>query len=201
MRDERTPSKPEAPSAELVLAAIDRAITQDTRRVSDVPAGAIAQHLAVSRRSGAWRLARRRVLELEDTGQLQKRRRNGIDVWALTAAGRHRLAPAIRDGRPPALPDSPQHQRWRNARRLAGQEVERNSAELSAALDDGLRMLNEPSATAADWLALAARLRLGAERVGAFAFCLREWAEPREAGPDTSEGPKMLHLARFGEAL
>jgi hypothetical protein len=201
MRDERTPSKLEAPSAEFVVAAIDRAITQHPRRVSDVPAGAIAQHLAVSRRSGAWRLARRRVFELEDGGELEKRRRHGIDVWALTAAGRDRLARAIRDGRPPVLPDSPQHERWRDARRLAGAEAERYKAELSEACEDGLRMLREPSVTATDWLALAVRLRLGAERVGAVTFCLREWPEPQEADPDTTEGPKMLHLARFGEAL
>jgi hypothetical protein len=201
MRDERTPSKPEAPSAELVLAAIDRAITQYPRRVSDVPAGAIAQHLAVSRRSGAWRLARRRVFELEDGGELEKRRRHGIDVWALTAAGRERLAQAVREGRLPVLPDSPQHERWRDARRIAGAEAGRYQAELSAACDDALRMLGEPSVTAADWLALAARLSRAAERVGAVTFCLHEWPEPHEAGPDTSEGPELFHLARFGEVL
>ncbi len=201
MRDERTPSKPDAPTAELVLAAVDRAITQHPRRVSDVPAAAIAQHLALNRRSGAWRLGRRRLLELEDTGELEKRRRHGIDAWAPTAAGRHRLAQAARDGRPQALPDSPQHQRWRDARRLAGQEAERYRAELSAALEDALSMLGEPRVTAADWLALAARLTRGAERVGAVTFCLHEWPEPQEAGPDTSEGPKVLHLARFGEDL
>jgi hypothetical protein len=201
MRDERTPSKPEAPSAELVLAAIDRAITQYPRPVTDASGSAIAMHLAVSRRSGAWHQVRRRLRELAHDGQLEKRRRNGLDAWALTAAGRERLARAIGDGRPPVLPDSPQHQRWRDARRLAGQETERYKAELSAALEDGLRMLGEPSATAADWLALAARLRRDAERVGAVTFCLHEWPEPQEAGPDTSEGPKMLHLAQFGEPL
>jgi hypothetical protein len=201
MRDERTPGKPEAPSAELVLAAIDRAITQQFRPVPDTSADAIAQHLALSRRSGLWRQVRRRLLELEDTGELQKGRRNGLDVWTLTAAGRERLTRAVRAGRVPVLPDSPQRERWRDARRLAAAEAERFTTELSATLEEGQRMLGEPSLTAADWLTLAGRLKVAAERVGAVTFCLHEWPEPQDDGPDTSGGPKMLHLARFGETL
>ena len=46
-------SNPEVPSAELVLAAIDRAVRQSVRPVAGASAGFIADHLALNRRSGA----------------------------------------------------------------------------------------------------------------------------------------------------
>jgi hypothetical protein len=198
MRDERTPSNPDAPSADLVLAAIDRAIRQFPRPVSDISAGEIALHLAINRRSGVWRQARRRLKELEQTSDVRQGRRNGVTVWALTPAGRQRLARAVATSSGPVLPESPQHRRWQDARRLAQQEQQRYRAELTDALSDATRTLEDDGADSAAWFALAARLQAAAERVGAVTFCLTEWPEPDDAGPDTSDGPRLLRRARFG---
>jgi hypothetical protein len=198
MRDERTPSKHGAFSAELMLAAIDRAIRQSRRPINDTSAGEIASHLNLTRRSGAWREARRRLRELEQTGHVEQRRRNGLDVWALTSSGLRRLSRAVATDQAPVLPESPQHSRWRDARRLATQEHHRSRRELSSVLDDATRLLEDREVGSAAWFALAARLGAAAERVAAITFCLSEWPEPDEAGPDTSDGSRILRLARFG---
>ncbi len=194
-------SNPEAPSADLVLAAIERAIKQSVRPVSDVSASAIADHLALNRRSGAWRQARCQLRELEDIDDVRQGRRNGIPVWALTDGGREHLARVVCDGRQPLLRESPQRRVWRDSRRLAAQEAERFKAEMVATLEDGLRLLNAAASTSGAWLALSPRLTRRAERVGAVVYCLTEWPEPGEGGPDVSEGPRMRSRARFGESL
>lgn len=194
-------SNPEVPSAELVLAAIDRAVRQSVRPVTDVSASFIADHLALSRRSGAWRQALRVLRELEAVGDVQQRRRLSVTVWGLTAAGQERLSRVVRDGHGPSLPESPQLRRWRDSRRLAVQDADRVRAELSAALEDGLQLLNDAATSSDAWLALSSRLSRAADRVGAVAYCLAEWPEPGEGGPNLSEGPRMRNRARFGEAL
>jgi hypothetical protein len=65
-------SNPEAPYAELVLAAIDRATGPSIRPVAGASAGFIADHLALNRRSGAWRQALRPLRELENGKEVEK---------------------------------------------------------------------------------------------------------------------------------
>jgi hypothetical protein len=192
---------PEVPSAELVLAAIDRAVRQAVKPVTDVSANSIAEHLGLNRRSGAWRQALRLLRELEAVGEVEQGRRLSVTVWALTAAGRKRLARVVRGGHGPSLPESPQLRRWRDSRRLAAQDADRSRAELLAALEDGLQLLNEAATSSEAWLALSSRLARAAERVGAVVYCLAEWPEPGEGAPDLSEGPRMRNRARFGESL
>jgi hypothetical protein len=81
-------STTEVPFAELVLAAIDRAVRQSVRLGTDVPATFIADHLALNRRSGAWRQALRLLRELGAVGEVEQGRRLSVTVWALTDAGR-----------------------------------------------------------------------------------------------------------------
>jgi hypothetical protein len=194
-------SKSEVPSAELVLAAIDRAVRQSVRPVTDVPVSFIADHLALNRRSGAWRLALRLLRELEAVGEVEQGRRLSVTVWALTDAGRERLARVVRAGHGATLPESPQLRRWRDSRRLAAQDADRFRAELLAALEDGLQLLNEAATSSDAWLALSSRLARAVDRVGAVVYCLTEWPEPGEGAPDLSEGPRMRNRARFGESL
>jgi hypothetical protein len=189
------------PSAELVLAAIDRAVRQSVRPVTDVPATFIADHLGLNRRSGAWRQALSLLRELEAVGEVGRGRRVGVPVWALTNAGRERLARAIQGGDGPSLPESPQRRLWRDSRRLAAQDGDRFRAELLATLEDGLQLLNEAATSSDAWLALPSRLARPTDRVGAVVYCLTEWPEPGEGGPDQSDGPKMRNRARLGESL
>src|SRR5580704_9960612 len=151
-------SNPEVPSAELVMSAIDRAVRQSVRPVTDVSASFIAEHLSLNRRSGLWRQALRLLRELEAVGEVEQGRRLGVTVWALTDAGRERLARVVRHGQGPLLPESPQLRRWRESRRLAAQDADRFRAELVAALEDGLQLLNEAATSSDAWLALSSRL-------------------------------------------
>jgi hypothetical protein len=192
-------SSEEAPTAELVLAAIDRAVVQSVRPVSDVSGGAIADHLALSRKSGAWRIARRHLLTLVVEGAVRQGKRNGVVVWGLTSSGRRRLARSVRPGERPELPESPQHRLWSDSRRLADQEIDRIRHELAGALGDGTRLLREAAVPAATWLELAQRLSCAAERLGAVVYCVADWPEPGEDGPDPSRGPRLRRLARFGK--
>jgi hypothetical protein len=194
-------SKPETPSAELVLAAIDRAIRQSSRLVNDVSANTIADHLALNRRSGVWRQARSVLRELEDADGIKQGRRSGIVVWALTDVGRERLARVIRAGKPPMLPPSPHRRLWEDSRRLAAQEADRYRAEMASVLNEGLELLADAMTDSDAWLRLSTRLARAAERVGAVVYCLTEWPEPGEGEPDRSEGPRMRSRARFGAPL
>jgi hypothetical protein len=75
----------------------------------------------------------------------------------------------------------------------------RYRAELVAALNEGLELLSDAMTASDAWLALSTRLGRAAERVGAVVYCLTEWPEPGEGGPDLSEGSRMRSRARFGD--
>lgn len=194
-------SSKDAPTAELVLAAIDRAIMQNVHRREDAPAFAICNHLALSGRSGAWRVARRHLAALEAARDVRQGRRNGIEVWALTEAGVRRLERAARGGELPALPESPQHRLWRDSRRVASQEIDRFRTDMADTLEEAMRLLQDAAVSAAAWLELSPRLARAADRLGAVLYCLGEWPEPQEDSPDMSDGPRLRIRARFGEPL
>jgi hypothetical protein len=170
---------------DLILAAIDRAERHTQRQ--DVPIWQVQEHLSVPRRSGRGREVRARVLALTDVGLLEPRRRHGVDVWTLTAAARRRLrrAPGIAE----ALPESPQHRKWREARVLAEQEAGRFADVLRAALAEAEAMLDAGGtpATSDDWDALAHRLYRQARRMSAATHCLHEWEEPSDDAADVEE--------------
>lgn len=138
---------------------------------------------------------------MEDAAEVEQGRRKSSRVWAITQAGRERLGRAAGSGRGPVLPESPQHRLWNDSRRLAAQEADRFRAELSAALNEGLRLLHDDEASSPVWLALSTRLRRATERVAAIVFCQDEWPEPQEGAPDRSDGPVMRGRGRFGESL
>ena len=170
---------------DLILAAIDRAERHTQRQ--DVPIWQVQEHLSVPRRSGQGRQVRARVLALADVGLLEPRRRHGVAVWTLTAAARRRLrrAPGVAE----ALPESPQHRKWREARMLAEQEIGRFAERLRATVAEAEAILDAESAPAFsdDWDALAHRLYRQARRVSAATHCLREWEEPSDEAADVEE--------------
>jgi hypothetical protein len=180
---------------ELILAAIDRA-ARHRGRDGGVPRGLIYMHLAIPSRSGAARHAYRRLPVLEVAGLLIRSRRNGIEVWELTSAGRRRLRAARRADRV-VLPESPQHRAWREARTLAGQEIGRFRRELDRGLTSAHRALRrEPPVGSDTFFELAQQLRRECRRLGSAIYCLREWPEPDDARPDSYENldPGEEHL-------
>jgi hypothetical protein len=180
----------EIPS-ELILAAIDRARVHRAAGEPTVPVWVIFEHLGIPRRSAAARQVRQRLDVLEADGRVQLHRVRGIQAWEITPAGQRDLQRLRRTGNVPELPESPQHARWRNARTLAGQEIERFHTALRDAVEAATGMLDAPvtaGPSSDEWFEIAERLRREGWRVGSATYCLREWAEPDDAHPDIDDG-------------
>ncbi|HEY4810116.1 MAG TPA: hypothetical protein VIH71_03565 [Solirubrobacteraceae bacterium] len=188
--DRRQRSIPvEAPTDELVLAAIERAALHRTNNTPAVPVWAILEHLALARRSAAARHVRARVSELHQRGLIERSRHHGIETWGLTSSGHRHLQRARRRDELPALPESPQHRAWRNARTTAGHEIERFRAAVRARLAEAAVLLDaDPPPRSDDWLELADALQRACRHFGSANYCLYEWREPDDARADIDSG-------------
>jgi len=188
--DRRPRTKPpEPPCDELVLAAVERAGRHRAKDTPAVPVWAILEHLDVARRSATARHIGSRLDVLEASGSLERARRHGIPSWELTEDGCRRLQTARGAGELPALPESPQHRAWRNARTAAAQELERFRAGLREQLNAAALLLDaDPPSQSDAWLELAETLQRSCRRVGSASYILHEWAEPDDARADVDEG-------------
>jgi hypothetical protein len=172
-----------------VVAAVERAAHHRGKLPPAVPVWAILEHLALARRSAAARHVRSRLSALQEAGLLDSSRRHGVATWELTSAGQRRLQRARRSGGLPALPESPQHRAWRNARTSAGQEIDRFRASVREHLDEALLALAaDPPPRSDDWFELADALQRSCRRLGSASYCLREWPEPEDAYADLDAG-------------
>ncbi len=177
-----------APSDELVLAAVERAARHQARDSSAVPAWAILEHLAVPRRSAGARHVRERLRAMHATGLLESSRRHSVPTWELTDAGLAHLRRARRAGELPALPESPQHRAWREARTAAAQEIERFRAAARERLARAALLLDAAPPPHSDaWLELAEELQRACRRLASASHCLYEWVEPDDARADVDE--------------
>ena len=176
------------PPDELVLAAIERAERHQAHHRSGVPVWAILEHLDLRPRSAPARDVRARLDALHAAGSLDRARRHGVPTWALTSAGRRRLRGAASAGALPALPESPQHRAWRNARTTAAQELERFRRVLRERLERATALLDADPAPHSDaWLELGDELQRACRRLASASHCLYEWAEPDDARADIDE--------------
>src|ERR1035437_5165333 len=174
---------------ELVLAAVERAACHRARKTPEVPVWVILEHVAIPRRSGQARRVRARLDVKQAAGSLERSRRHGIPMWALTSAGRRRLHRAWRTGSVPVLPESPQHREWRNARTVAAQEIERFRQGVRGCLHEATLLFDaDPPADSDAWFELGGRLRPTCRRLGSAVSCLREWQEPEDARADIDHG-------------
>jgi hypothetical protein len=172
----------------LVLAAVGRAQLHRIPSGEAVPVWHVVEHLDVPRRSAAARDVRAQLVTLEGAGALASSRRHGVHVWQLTPAGRCRLTRARRRGEVPALPESPQHRRWRVARTLSSQEIERFRGELRDALEHALRLLDENRPVSSDaWFNAGERLEEACTRLWSASHCLYEWNEPTDDRADIDD--------------
>jgi ribosome-binding protein aMBF1 (putative translation factor) len=184
----------------LVLAAIDRAERHGGRATKGVPVWEVLAHLDVVRRTRRARHVRELVQALVVSGSLQRSRRRGVPVWALTSGGRRRLSRARRANRVPVLPESPQHRRWREAHTLAEQRIEGFCFELRDAVEHAQKLLDAlapgPSADGPGvgsglssdvWFELAEQLQRAGRRLGSASYCLWEWREPDDAQADVDD--------------
>jgi hypothetical protein len=152
----------------------------------------IYAHLEIAQRSAAAKRVRAQIEALEMAGAVARSRRHGVQTWALTSSGRRRLQRARRSGLVPELPESPQHQTWRNAHTLAVHEIERFRESVRACLDEVVLLLDaEPPARSDVFFQIAERLRFECWRFASVTYCLREWVEPDDARADVDD-----HLER-----
>jgi hypothetical protein len=187
----------EPPSDELILAAVERAGRHGVRDTPAVAVWTILDQLALPRRSGAARHVRARLGALVEAGLLESARSHGVPTWELNGSGRRRLASARRAGSLAQLPESPQHRRWRQARTLAEQEIERFRGDLRGRLAQAALLIEaDPPPGSDELFELAEDLHRACRRVGSSSHCLNEWREPSEDRADVD-----LHLDPGDDAL
>jgi hypothetical protein len=183
---ERKATPAEIPSAELVLAAIERA--ERHRRPGREPGvhrSTIADHLGLTHNSWTTRRIRPRLEDLHASGDIEWVRRKGVIVWRITTRGRRRVGYWRRAGKTPDLPEAPQHRIWREARESAAERISGLRDELHDALESAAALLTNEDADSDAWFAIAERLDVACRRIGAATFRLCEWREPNDATADT----------------
>jgi len=186
----------ERPTDELVLAAIERAIQHRARDTAAAPTWAIFAHLSIPRRSAAARHVHVRLDVLHAAGWIEPLRLHGVAAWELTGAGQRHLKRARRRGEVGELPESPQHQEWRNAHTAAAQEIDRFRRRLRDCLGEAERTLDAESPAPSDELfELAERLLRSCRNLASASYCLYEWSEPDDAQADVES---HLDLSRSG---
>jgi hypothetical protein len=183
-RGDQPASSAEEQPAELVLAALDRAVRHRPGR-SGAPLWTVLEHLHVPRRSGSARTVHARLGQLQERGWVERGTERGVELWRLTGTGRRGLRRALASAEPPRLGESPQHARWRGAQLLAAQELDRFRERLRADLAEALRALDaDPPLDSDGWFELGARLRGDCRRLGSAWHCLHEWEEPDDEQAD-----------------
>ncbi len=174
------------PSDELVLAAIERA--EHHHPLKDEPGvalSAIKEHLGMPHNGWTTRQLRPRLTQLETIGLVDTRRRHGRDLWHLTGKGKRLVAALRAAGALPALPESPQHQRWQKARTAASERIDGFREDARAALAEAIALLEAEEPPPSDaWFAMSHHLRHTCWRLGSATYCLTEWAEPDDAQLD-----------------
>jgi hypothetical protein len=182
-----TPPNPADPQLELlVAAAIDRAQRHRTSQGHGVLLATAAEHLGYRSAAHLPRRVRRQFDALEQAGIAQRIRRKGLTVWTLTSRGERQLADSQQAGTLPALPEAPQHARWRNAHTAARERIDEFRESLADVLAETLATLNATRPAESDeWFTLATRLQRAAWLLGCATYCLNEWAEPNDQQADT----------------
>jgi hypothetical protein len=171
----------------LVLAALERAERHAGGDTSGVPVLQVLAHLEIASRSRRARDVRARVDALEGAGQLERARHHGVQVWALTSAGRRRLARARRASRLPELPESPQHRAWREARAAAAAGIDGLREQLRAALAEAVGLLDAEGVASDAWFERGEQLRRLSRQLASATYCVREWSEPDDAAADVDD--------------
>jgi hypothetical protein len=176
------------PTDELVLAALGRALAHGQGERELVRLATILEHLAAPPRGATARQVSARLAGLALDGWLYRSRRSGTPAWSLTDAGRERLRRMRAEGALRALPESPQHRAWRNARRSAGEEIDRFRGGLGELIARAAALLQAPQPPASDrWFALGADLERACWRLGSASHCLYEWREPPDQRADVDD--------------
>jgi|HubBroStandDraft_2_1064218.scaffolds.fasta_scaffold04087_7 hypothetical protein len=167
-----------------ILAAISRAEVH--HRQDDASRSDIAAHLGFAHNSWTTRRLRPQLDALRSAGCIRDVRRCGLDLLALTAAGRRALGKARRVGEV-ILPESPQHRIWRHSRTLAHERLSEFGQALRGSLAEAGVLLGAEQVPSDAWFDLAECLRKACWQLGSATYCLHEWPEPDDSGADIDE--------------
>ena len=172
----------------LVLAAVQRAQRHGGKTVLGRD---IAAHLGFVHSLGTTRKLRPQLESLRVAGSLECARRHGLEAWKLTATGARRLATARRAGKVGALPESPQHRRWRQARAEAEARYDDFRTQLYLTLEAAEDAAEPPEGTSSEtWLELGERLAAAFWLMRSATYCRDEWPEPEDAQADRDDAPR-----------
>ncbi len=167
-----------------ILAAIHRAEGHDEH--DHASRSDIAAHLGFAHNSWTTRRLRPQLDALKVAGRVRDVRRYGLDLLALTDAGRRAVAKARSEGEV-GLPESPQHRRWRHSRTLADERIDRFRQALRSSLAEAGVLLDTERAPSAAWVEFAKRLGRDCKRLGSATYCLFEWPEPDDERADVDD--------------
>jgi hypothetical protein len=167
-----------------ILAAIHRAEVHDEQH--DASRADIAAHLGFVHNSSTTKRLRPQIDALRAAGRIHDVRRNGLDLLALTAAGRRALETAQSTGAT-TLPESPQHRKWRHSRAMAGDRIDGFRGALRGSIAEVGALLDSQHAPSEAWFELGKRLSAECKRLGSATYCLFVWAEPDDARADVDE--------------
>ncbi|HTD09928.1 MAG TPA: hypothetical protein VK680_13650 [Solirubrobacteraceae bacterium] len=190
----KKPTRPAPPSTDLILAALERAIRHDSRDQATESLSTVKEHLGLPHNGWTTLLLRPKIQELEAAGLVEQSRRNRNSFWGLTTKGRQRLD-AVRAKI--ALPEAPQHQRWRRARSAADERIAGFRGDLRGTLDEAISLIEaDHEADSAAWFELSERLQQAGRLFASATHCLREWPEPDDSQPDTDDAPYRQRARR-----
>lgn len=175
-----------SPSDALILAALERAQRHANRETLGVGYSEVVHHLGLPMHAGTGKRLRPRFRELEAAGLIVGTKYGSLVRYTITSKGRQ----VLKDAGEIVLPESPQHQRWREAREAAARQISGFRAEVD-------EMIREVSAMPENvgsetWFAFAERLERFCWRLGSATHCLREWPEPDDDAPDVEESVRRL---------
>jgi hypothetical protein len=176
-------SRVEPVSDAQILAAIDRAEAHDRNQIPDAARWDIAAHLGFVHNSWTTRRLRPQIDALKSAGRIRDVRRLGLDLVALTSAGRRTLGKTRNVGEI-SLPESPQHRTWRHSRTVASDRINSFREALRTSVAELGGLLDTGQAPSDAWFEFGKRLSAECRRLGSATYCLSEWAEPDDASAD-----------------
>jgi hypothetical protein len=182
----RVPARFEPVSDVVVLAAIERA--ECHTQASEVLWRVIPRYLGFAHNGATTLRLRPQVEALTKAGLLKRSRVRSKDAWGLTSEGRERLAGARRGGEAVELPESPQHEVWRDAHEKAAERIDFFREQTRRSLKEAGGLLDDEQASSDAWFVLAECLKQKCSQLGAATHCLHEWGEPDDAQADVDDG-------------
>jgi hypothetical protein len=167
----------------LILAALRRAELHAPHDEPGVPYSFVVAHLGLPMGSATGCKLRPRFRELEAAGVIAPAKRHGSVIYTATRKGRRLLGAAGAV----ALPESPQHRRWREARARAGERIGEFRENVYLLFDEAAALLADDATDSEAWFVLGEQLSGACKRMASATYCLREWAEPGDDAPDVDD--------------